>query len=127
MTQTNYIPGMCNINPAEIRRRRMSGHLGLVISLVLLVALLVLHARWYLRIALIIPLFIAAIGYLQARNKFCVGYAGAGQQHADNGEIEKIKDKKSLDLDSLKARTMNLQALIIAAVITAIITLIPIS
>ena len=46
---TNYIPGVCNINPVEIRRRRQAGHIGLVLSVVVIVGLIALHAPWYLR------------------------------------------------------------------------------
>lgn len=47
---TNYIPGVCNINPVEIRRRRQAGHIGLVLSVVVIVGLIALHAPWYLRL-----------------------------------------------------------------------------
>ena len=126
MASTNYVPGVCNINPVEIRQRRMSGHVGLLITGVLIALVFVLHASSYLRIVIFMPAFISAIGYLQARNKFCVGYAGAGQQHADDGgTAQTITDKKALALDKRKTRTMNLQATIIAALVTAIVTVIP--
>jgi hypothetical protein len=128
MTQTtNYVPGMCNINPMEIRRRRMSGHIGLITTVFLVIIFVLAHTEWYFRIIIILPVFLSAIGYLQARNKFCVGLASAGQQHADNGKAVKITDKKSLDLDKLKTRTMNIQAFVIAIVVTVIVALIPLS
>jgi len=124
-TATNYIPGVCNINPQEVRKRRLSGHVGLALTVVLAAAALILHATWYFRIVLIIPSFISAIGYLQARNKFCVGFASAKQQNADNGDTVKITDQAALKKDSQKSRFMNLQAVVIAAVVTAVICVIP--
>ena len=37
-----YIPGVCNINHAEIARRRMAGYIGLAIFVVMLAVLLFL-------------------------------------------------------------------------------------
>ncbi len=123
---TNYIPGVCNINPVEVRQRRMSGHIGLVLTLILIILMFALHASWYLRIVIIIPAFISAIGYLQAHNKFCVGYASSGQQHADDGgKVVTITDKEALALDKRKTRTMNFQASVIAALVAAIVIVIP--
>jgi hypothetical protein len=120
-TSTNYIPGVCNINPQEIRKRRLSGHVGLALTIVLAVAAIVLNVKWYFRIIIILPAFMSAIGYLQARNKFCVGFASAKQQNADGDDIVKITDQDALKKDSQKVRSMNLQAIIIAALVTAMI------
>lgn len=122
---TNYIPGMCNINPAEITKRRRIGYAGLAASVLLLVVFIVFDASWWIRIIIFIPAFTSATGFLQAKNKFCVGFAGANIQNADNGEKVKITDTKSLLLDRLKARKMNLQAFGIAFVVTLITLLIP--
>lgn len=124
-TNTNYIPGVCNINPQEIRKRQLSGHFGLALTIIFIAVIIILHVSWYLRIIVLIPAFIAAIGYLQAHNKFCVSYASAKQQHADDGDIVAITDKDALALDKRKTRQMNLQATIIAAALTAIICVIP--
>ena len=122
---SNYVPGVCNINPQEIKRRQQSGHIGVTITILLIMLLIATGATWYLRIIIIVPAFIAAIGYLQARNKFCVAYASSGQHHADSGDTVEITDKKSLTADSKKTRTMNLQASIIASVVTAIVCVLP--
>ncbi|MDB5183539.1 MAG: hypothetical protein JWO07_220, partial [Candidatus Saccharibacteria bacterium] len=63
--------------------------------------------------------------YLQAHNKFCVGFAAAKQQNADDGEIVDITDKQALALDKKKTQKMNLQATVIAALVTAIVCVIP--
>ena len=122
---SHYIPGVCNINPAEIRKRRVVGHIGLVITIVLIALAFILHVSWIFRIVIIIPAFISTTGYLQAHNKFCVGFASSKQQNADTGEIVEITEKDALDADRKKTREMNLQATIIAAAITAIVCVIP--
>jgi hypothetical protein len=122
---SRYVPGVCNINPQEIKQRRNTGHLGLAITLILVALIFVTHASWYLRIIIIIPSFLMAIGYLQARYKFCVGFSAAKQHHADDGAIVDITDKEALALDAKKRQSMNLQATVVAALITAIVCVIP--
>src|SRR5437879_5717519 len=95
----HYIPGVCNINPVEIRKRRVTGHIGLAITIILVALAISMHVSWMFRIIVIIPAFLSAIGYLQARNKFCVSFAAAKQQNADSGEIVEITDKQALGLD----------------------------
>lgn len=107
---SNYVPGICNINPAEIKQRRNAGHFGLASYLVVLVVLVTLNAAEFWYITLFVPAFIAAIGYLQARSKFCVGYASAGMQHADDDPEAKAVADKAKALDQKRARRMNLQA-----------------
>lgn len=70
-----YQPGVCNIGPAEIRRRRASGWLGLGIAVLYLAAAFLLGwpAPWRLLVAL--PMFLSAQGFLQAAFHFCVGFA----------------------------------------------------
>lgn len=124
-TKSNYIPGMCNINPKEVAQRRMIGNIGLIATLVLTVLFVCFGITWPFRLIIFIPAFLAATGYLQARNKFCVGYAGANQHHADDGEVVTISDKDALAADKKKARTINLQALGIALLITALVLIVP--
>lgn len=123
---TNYIPGVCNINPIEVRRRKQAGHIGLVLSIVIAIGLIALHTPWYLRLALFLPLFLSATGYLQARHKFCVGYASAGKHHANNDDTAlQVNDASMRRADTLKARMITLQAFLIATVITGLIALLP--
>ena len=122
---STYIPGVCNINPVEIRKRRMAGRVGVVITVVLSIALLALREPWYLSLLVFFPAFMAATGYLQAHNHFCVGFASAGKQNADKGgQAEIITDKKALALDKKKTQRMNLQAAGIAAAVTAVVIII---
>lgn len=125
-TTSDYIPGMCNINPAEIRKRRMSGYFSLAIALFGLTAFVGLQASWHYYAVLFIPLFVSALGFLQARHKFCAAYGSIGKQHADDdSDVEKVEDAKARKADQLRARMIYLQAFLIAAVITATLCLIP--
>jgi hypothetical protein len=123
MTDTPiYVPGVCNINTEEIARRRKIGHVGAAALMILFIVLFATSLSRYVRIILLIPAFLSATGYLQARNKFCVGYASAGQQNATEGSkaASSIKDKSAIATDKKKARVMNIQALLIAVVIVIV-------
>ena len=73
-----YQAGACNIGPAEIRRRRMVGHVGLVAAIALLVALVEIGAPAVLRLLVVVPATLSASGYLQARMRFCANYGWRG-------------------------------------------------
>jgi hypothetical protein len=79
-TQTSaaYQPGVCNIGPAEIARRRRAGHSGLIATIAAFIVLIVIGAPNWTRFLVAIPAVGAAAGYLQARLKFCAGFGAAG-------------------------------------------------
>src|SRR5690349_16910805 len=82
----HYVPGVCNIGPAEIASRRRSGHVGIVAALVLLVVLVAIGAPPIARLLIALPVAVGASGYLQAWLKFCAGFGAAGVfNFADRG------------------------------------------
>src|SRR5436309_622150 len=72
-----YVPGSCNIGPAEGARRRRVGHLGLALTALLALVLLAFGAARPWRLLLALPATMAAAGYLQARLRFCSTSASA--------------------------------------------------
>ena len=77
-TKSEYVPGVCNIGPAEIRMRRMSGWVGLGATIVLWAALAVFHAGQAWRLFVFLPASMAATGFLQAAFHFCAGFGMKG-------------------------------------------------
>ncbi len=73
-----YVPGSCNIGPAEIAARQRAGHMGVVASAALLGGLLAVRAPAPARMLLAVPAGGAASGYLQARLHFCAGFGSRG-------------------------------------------------
>ena len=73
-----YRPGVCNIGPEEIARRRRAGHLGVVATVITLAVLVALGAPPLARLLVALPAAGAATGYLQAWLKFCAGFGSAG-------------------------------------------------
>ena len=128
MNQTAaYQPGVCNIGPAEIRRRRASGWWGLAIAVVFLGIAFAFGwaAPWRLLVAL--PVFLSAQGFLQAAFHFCVGFASRGLYNfGDLGGEESVQDAEFRRKDQRKALLISLLAFAIAAVVGVVAYLIPI-
>ena len=92
-----YQPGVCNIGPAEIDRRRRAGHIGVVATIVLFAVLVALDLPPIVRLVLALPAAVAASGYLQARMRFCAGFATAGVYNfGDVGPREQVTDRAAL-------------------------------
>jgi hypothetical protein len=75
---SQYIPGVCNIGPAETNARRRIGLVGTVITVLAWILLLVLHAPTPLRLLLFLPAAAGATGLIQAKMHFCAGFGVQG-------------------------------------------------
>jgi hypothetical protein len=123
----SYIPGVCNIGKREILRRRAVGIAALVFAFVSGFTLLMSDgisqsARW----AIFFPLFVSAIGFIQARNRFCLAYGLAGTFNFGKiGDMERVFDSESKKSDRRKALVILVQAALAAAAITVLFTLLP--
>lgn len=72
MTESSqYIAGVCNINPKEIAKRRLIGHAGLGIVIVFAIFTIAFHIIWPVRLLVFFPAILMASGYIQAMNKIC--------------------------------------------------------
>ena len=126
-TSSGYLPGVCNIGSREIMRRRAVGIAALVFALISGYTLyaaddLTKSARW----GVFFPLFVSAIGFIQARNKFCLAYGLAGTFNFGRiGDMERVFDAESKKSDRRKALVILVQSAIIAGVTTAIFVSLP--
>jgi hypothetical protein len=127
-TPEAYIPGVCNINRAEIASRRKAGYFGIALFVIVAAALYALTAVRLTRLLLFVPAFIAAIGFLQAKHKFCVSYAASGLQNAADGasDAAKVIDEAAHATDKKRARRLNAQAALIAVLVTLLAVLLPV-
>ncbi len=122
-----YVPGECNIGPAEIARRRRSGWIGLAATLVLGVGLVVVGAPTWSRLLVALPLYVAAIGFIQARDRFCVGFAAAGITNFEAlGTVHRIEDDAARTADRRHARGLLVRAATIALLGAVVFALLPI-
>jgi hypothetical protein len=99
-----YVPGACNIGPAEIARRRRTGYLGIGAAGALAVALVALDAPTAARWLVALPLAGGATGLLQARFRFCAGFGMAGVRNfGELGSMEKVEDAGARRADRNRA------------------------
>ncbi len=126
-TSGTYVPGVCNINTAEIARRRKSAYVLLAITIAIAAPLLLLDIPVWTRLLLFFPIFLTVVCALQVKYKFCVGYGASGLQNATEGDKEAraIVEAASLKLDKERTRKIKLQAAGIAAAITVLTLLLP--
>jgi ferric-dicitrate binding protein FerR (iron transport regulator) len=122
-----YQPGVCNIGPAEIARRRRSGHVALVATFALLALLIAIGAPPLARLLLILPAAAAASGYLQARLRFCAGFGSRGVfNFGELGPMHEVADAADKARDRARARQIGFAALVIGAVVAVIAVLLPV-
>jgi hypothetical protein len=125
---TEYIPGTCNIGAGEIRQRQVVAAIGLVLFLVASIFLFVGDAPRSARLPLFFPLLVASIGWVQSRRKFCLAYGFMGTFNFGKlGQLSRVSDKSALRADRNTAITILAQGLLYAALITAVMYLLPTS
>ncbi len=73
-----YVPGVCNIGPAEIERRRRGAIAATAITGVLYLVLVVAGAARPFRLAIAVPAAGAAVSWLQVVLRFCVAFGARG-------------------------------------------------
>jgi hypothetical protein len=110
---------VANIGPRESWKRRALGIAALIAGAVLVFSLFVINAPRAYRLLVFFPMWIAALGFFQAKERTCVALAGRGTCNMDSGEIE-IRDNDLAERLKLKARRINRQALIAAATVTLV-------
>jgi hypothetical protein len=116
-----YQPGTCNIGPAEVRRRQQVGLLGLAGTVVLGALLVALRAPRWTRLSVALPAAGALTGFMQARCKFCTGYAMAGLQNmGELGDAQKIEDTEARTADRRRALAMQAVAAIGGIVVAVV-------
>jgi hypothetical protein len=125
--QTAYQPGVCNIGPAEIARRRRAGNVGLVATVGLLAGLVAVDAPPVARLLVAVPAAVAASGYLQARLRFCAGFGSRGVfNFGEIGGTDRVEDTDARRRDLMKARQIGLRSLAIGLAVGAGAALLPV-
>lgn len=123
---TEYRPGVCNIGPAEIARRRMAGHIGLVATILAFAALVALGVPPVVRLVLLIPAAVAASGYLQAWLKFCAGFGSLGVFNFDVvGVTSPVSDDEARKRDRRRANQIGLASFVIGIAVAVVAFLLP--
>ena len=123
---TEYRPGICNIGPEEIARRRMAGHIGLLSTAVLFAVLVAFDAPPLLRLIVALPAAVSASGYLQAWLRFCAGFGSRGVFNFGRlGQMEEVADADARRRDRTRANQIGLASLLIGAVVGIVAAILP--
>jgi hypothetical protein len=121
-----YRPGVCNIGPAEIRRRRRAGHVGLVATIVLLGALVAIGVPPVDRLIVALPAATAASGYLQAWLKFCAGFGSRGLFNFGSlGETQQVVEPDARARDRARATQIAAASLAVGVAAAVVAVLLP--
>ncbi len=121
-----YQPGVCNIGPDEIRRRRRSGHIGAIGAVGLFAVLVAVGAPPITRALVGLPAVIAASGYLQAHLRFCAGFGQVGVFNFGTvGETEHVVDDEARAMDKAKARQIGLMSFAVGIAVAIVAVVVP--
>jgi hypothetical protein len=123
-SEDGYISGVCNIGPAEIRRRRIVMWLGVLLSLVTLASFGQSKTSGIDRLSIALPAFVFSIGFVQSRKKFCLAFGFMGAFNFGKvGAITKVLTPEQRTADRKTALMLLAQALGLTAVIVVITVL----
>lgn len=128
MSNNQYVAGSCNIGTGEIRRRQIVAIIGSALSVSALIGFISTSAEPSLRLGIFIPLAVASIGWVQSKRKFCLAYGLMGTFNFGKlGQISRVQDKAALAADRKTAVVILTQSLSLAAVLTLVVYLLPLS
>jgi hypothetical protein len=123
-----YIPGVCNIGDAEIRKRTRFGWAGLLAYILLGALLLLIDSDRTVRVVLFFPAFAASLGFLQGYMHFCAyfglsalfnfGEAGSSPEEIWEEELRAADRKRAWQIIGYSA--------IIAVAMTAPVIILPV-
>jgi hypothetical protein len=126
-TPLDYRPGVCNIGPAEIARRRRAGHVGLVVTVGLFAGLVLVDAPAPARLLVALPAIGAASGYLQARFHFCAGFGSLGVYNfGEVGPTIEVVDPEAKARDRARSRQIGFASIAIGVAVGVLAAVLPI-
>lgn len=116
--QNTYIPGVCNIGPAEIKKRKQAGWTGLIATIALWAIFVWLDVPSIWRITLFLPAMMSATGFLQAYTHFCVYFGFANLfNFGDVGKTDTVQQAEFRKKDRQKAWQIVTSSILIGTLI----------
>ncbi len=126
-SEIEYTPGKCNIGIREIRRRQLVGGIGLFLTLSTIFGFYHQHTSRIDRLTTFLPAVVMSIGYLQARKRFCLAFGLSGLFNFGTlGKTTRVISEEDRKTDRDAAIRLLLQAIALAAAVTAFVLLLPI-
>jgi hypothetical protein len=105
-----------NIGPAELRKRRIVGMVGLAVCAVGSALLISDGAPRLWRVILFLPWWTACLGIFQARSRVCVALAARGLRNLDGNQ--EPQPAEELGQVQREARRVHVRALLTAVLLT---------
>lgn len=127
MPQQEYTPGVCNIGPDEITRRKKIGWFGVGISALLLLIFILFPVPPLYRLIIFLPVTSAASGFLQAYFHFCAGFGFKGVYNLVKtaGQTETVQQVEFRKKDRQKALQITGLAVLIGLFFAAVAYYLP--
>jgi hypothetical protein len=124
--KNEYIPGVCNIGPAERRARKMGGWLGLGATIVLWGIFIAARTPQIWRLFIFLPASMAATGFLQSAMHFCAGFGMKGVFNfgPEVGKTDTVEQAEFRKKDRAKALFIIFLSMAIGAVVAVAAVLI---
>ena len=118
-----YAPGACNLGKDEVAQRVKVGWLGVAIAVALVALLFIVSAAPWVFILVALPVYLAALGFIQAEESFCVRYAAEGVHNVGDGvgNTQKISDDIAHKADMAKAKSIHLRCAGIGLAVAAVL------
>jgi hypothetical protein len=122
MNNNIYIPGVCNIGPAEIAMRKRVGWGGLVVTALVWFGLAYFDVNHYWLLLLVIPASMAATGFLQGYLHFCAGFGMRGLFNfgSEVGKTETVQQQEFRAKDKKRAQQIFIYSIFIGIVFALI-------
>ena len=123
---SEYVAGSCNIGKGEIRRRQTVALIGLFLVFFSASTILGTDQSRSVRLSIFLPAMIFAVGFIQARKKFCLAYGLAGTFNFGKlGSISKVQSEEDKKADRKTAINIFMQSALLAAAITLVFFALP--
>lgn len=123
---SEYIAGSCNIGIGEIRRRQTVALVGLFLVFFSASTIIGTEQSRFARLSIFLPAMIFAVGFIQARKKFCLAYGFAGTFNFGKlGSISKVQSEADKKADRKTAIKIFVQSALLAVAITAVFFALP--
>ncbi len=123
---SEYVAGSCNIGKGEIRRRQTVALIGLFLVFFSASTILGTDQSRSVRLSIFLPAMIFAVGFIQARKKFCLAHGLAGTFNFGKlGSISKVQSEEDKKADRKTAINIFIQSALLAAAITLVFFALP--
>ena len=116
--QNKYIPGVCNIGPEEIKKRKQAGWIGLVATVLLWAVFIWFDVAVPWRLLLFFPAMMSATGFLQAYMHFCAYFGFASLfNFGDVGKTDSVSQAEFRAKDRRRAWQIIIYSVLVGAAV----------